>query len=243
MKLSSVILLSVLSSFAVAVAGGKVISLTDDNYERLTEGKTVFIKYFAPWCGYCKAIADDWEKLASDYDGNPVGLVAEVDCTTEDSMELCSDVEGFPTLKWGDPDSLEEYDGDRDYNSFVEFAKDNLKPMCGLSNIDLCDDEIKAAIKKFQDMTPEILDHTFNTVLTKIEDTEHEIAEKIEDLESQINDLIDEFELEKKKIKTDSYFNYMMAVVKSRSDEMPIPDDDDFDEDDFDDEMMMPDEL
>ena len=30
-------------------AAYKVPSLTPDNYDELTEGKTVFIKFFAPW--------------------------------------------------------------------------------------------------------------------------------------------------------------------------------------------------
>jgi hypothetical protein len=34
---------------AAAVANAEVASLTPDNYDALTDGKTVFIKFFAPW--------------------------------------------------------------------------------------------------------------------------------------------------------------------------------------------------
>ena len=39
-------------------------------------------------------------------------LVADVDCTTE-GKPLCEEngVQGFPTIKWGSPDALEDYEG------------------------------------------------------------------------------------------------------------------------------------
>ncbi len=45
MKLS----LSLLALAAATVNAGDVPSLTPDNYDELTDGKTVFIKFFAPW--------------------------------------------------------------------------------------------------------------------------------------------------------------------------------------------------
>lgn len=46
-----------LPSIAVALAlaasvNAEVPSLTPDNFDEMTDGKTVFIKYFAPWCEY-----------------------------------------------------------------------------------------------------------------------------------------------------------------------------------------------
>lgn len=40
---------SIFTLSILATASSKVINLTDDNYDRLTEGKIVFIKFFAPW--------------------------------------------------------------------------------------------------------------------------------------------------------------------------------------------------
>ena len=36
-------------ALAAATANASVASLTPDNYDSLTDGKTVFIKFFAPW--------------------------------------------------------------------------------------------------------------------------------------------------------------------------------------------------
>jgi thiol-disulfide isomerase/thioredoxin len=35
-----------------ASVNAEVPSLTPDNYDEMTDGKTVFIKFFAPWCKF-----------------------------------------------------------------------------------------------------------------------------------------------------------------------------------------------
>jgi hypothetical protein len=45
MKFSAAVLLSALAT----AAAYEVPSLTPDNYDELTDGKTVFLKFFAPW--------------------------------------------------------------------------------------------------------------------------------------------------------------------------------------------------
>merc|ERR1711988_1548664 len=77
------------------------------------------------------------------------------DCTSE-GKPLCeaNGVQGFPSIKWGDPSGLEDYQGGRDYEALKKFAKENLKPKCSPSNIDLCDDEKKKQIQELQAMDP-----------------------------------------------------------------------------------------
>merc|ERR1719217_1331709 len=89
-----------------------------------------------------------------EYKGSATALVADVDCTAE-GKSLCEEhgVRGYPTIKHGDPSALEDYQGGRSLKDFQEFAAENLKPVCSPTNIDLCDDEKKAEIKKFQDMS------------------------------------------------------------------------------------------
>merc|ERR1719461_1530815 len=86
-------------------------------------------------------------------------LVADVDCTAA-GKPLCdaNGVKGFPTLKYGDPSALEDYSGGRAFADLKKFAKENLKPMCSPTNIDLCDDDKKAEITKFTDMPDSELD-------------------------------------------------------------------------------------
>jgi protein disulfide-isomerase-like protein len=152
------------------------LELTADNWDAETAGKTVFVKFFAPWCGHCKKLKPDWDKLMAEFDGVKSGpqLVADVDCTTDGGKILCdaNGVRGYPTLKYGDPSALEDYQGGRDLETLKAFATKELKPMCSPNNIDLCDAEKKAEIEKFLALSDEDLDKM-------IQDKEQE-QEKVE---------------------------------------------------------------
>jgi len=52
----------------------------------------------------------DWDKLIADFEGSATQLVADVDCTAG-GKDLCDQngVRGYPTLKWGSPDDLQDY--------------------------------------------------------------------------------------------------------------------------------------
>merc|ERR1719410_948743 len=101
----------------------------------------------------------DWDKLIEAFADSKTAGVFDVDCTAE-GKPLCdaNGVRGYPTIKWGDPSNLEDYQGGRSYDDLKKFADENLKPMCSPSNIDLCDDEKKAEIEKFTAMGADELD-------------------------------------------------------------------------------------
>ena len=79
----------IIATAALACSTTTGLELTTKNFEEMTAGKTVFIKFFAPWCGHCKAMGPDWEKLMTEYKDHDVALVAEVDCTSDTGDELC----------------------------------------------------------------------------------------------------------------------------------------------------------
>lgn len=129
-------------------------------------------------------MAPDWEKLAQEWTGHAVGFIAEVDCTTE-GKPLCdaNGVRGFPTLKYGDPAGLEDYQGARKYDDLAKFATENLKPVCSVGNIDLCDDEKKGQIEKYLKLSTEDLDKSIATEeekLTKAEESFQEAVAKLQ---------------------------------------------------------------
>merc|ERR1719198_288042 len=135
-----------------------------------------------------------WDKLVKAYADSPSAIVADVDCTAE-GKPLCEEhgVQGFPTIKWGDPSSLEDYEGGRDYDDLETFATENLKPLCSPKNLDLCDDEKKAEIEKFMKMSTEDLE-------AEIEKKEAESKEAEETFDAEVQKLQEKYEaLEKEK--------------------------------------------
>jgi hypothetical protein len=91
-----------------------------------------------------------WDKLMDEFKDSKTALVGDVDCTAA-GKPLCDSngVQGFPTIKYGDPSNLEKYEGGRDLPALQKFASENLGPTCGPSNLELCNDEQKAMIEKF----------------------------------------------------------------------------------------------
>lgn len=181
--------------FLGLVAAVNGVELTPDNWDEVTAGKTVFLKFFAPWCGHCKKLKPDWDKLMDKFADSATQLVGDVDCTAE-GKPLCdaNGVRGYPTLKWGDPSALEDYKGGRDYKTLEKFATDNLKPICSPSNIDLCDDDKKAEIKKFQDMSDSDLDDLIKAEEKKMDDAEKDFKNEVQKLQETYQKLMEDKE-------------------------------------------------
>ena len=134
-----------------------------------------------------------WDKLWKVWKDSDVGLVAQVDCTDtgrDGGKALCKKfrIESFPTLKYGDPNDLEEYDGERTFEDLSSFAEENLVPICSSDRLDLCtDEEQKRMIQNYM-----VLDETKLQQLIKDEEIKLEEAEKT--FEAKIEHLSKEFE-------------------------------------------------
>ena len=130
-----------------------------------------------------------WDKLMDAFADSKTALVGDVDCTAA-GKPLCDSngVQGFPTIKWGDPSALEDYQGGRDFDGLKKFADENLKPMCSPSNIDLCDDDKKAEIKKFQDMSDDDLDAAIKEKEAENTKAEDDFKKFVEGLQKQYED-------------------------------------------------------
>jgi hypothetical protein len=108
-----------------------------------------------------------------EFKDSPTQLIADVDCTA-DGKALCDEngVRGYPTLKYGDPSDLQDYQGGRSLDDLKKFAAENLKPLCSVKNIDLCDATKKAQIEKYLAMPEAELKATVEAEEKKIEDAE-----------------------------------------------------------------------
>jgi len=155
----------------------------------------------------------DWDKLTAEFAGSDTQLIADVDCTTE-GKPLCdaNGVRGYPTLKWGDPADLQDYQGGRDYKTLETFAKENLKPMCSPKNIDLCEDDKKAEIKKFQAMSVEDLGKAIKEKEEEQEKVESDFKELVEGLQKTYQEANEKKDAALEAIK-DSGLGLMKAVL------------------------------
>jgi len=129
-----------------------------------------------------------WDKLAKLYADSKTAGVYDVDCTTE-GKDLCEThgVQGFPTIKYGDPSALEDYEGGRDFDALKTFAEENLKPMCSPSNIDLCEADKKKQIEELMAMSADALD-------AKIAEKEKEQKDAEAHFEAEVKKLQETYE-------------------------------------------------
>lgn len=182
------------------VASVSAIELTKDTYETETAGKTVFIKFYAPWCGHCKGMKPAWDKLMDEYASNPTVLVADVDCTKETDLCSANGVQGYPTLKHGDPSALEDYNGGRSFEDLAKFAGD-LKPSCSPANIALCSEEEKAKIAEVQAKSVADLEAFIAEGDAKISGLDKTFRDEVEKLQKQYESLMKEKEDGEKAVK------------------------------------------
>ena len=83
----------------VAANNEGLVSLNAETFKAHKEmGKTMLVKFFAPWCGHCKRLAPTYEELAQAMTENEDVIIAEVDCTQ--NGELCQQhgIRGYPTV-------------------------------------------------------------------------------------------------------------------------------------------------
>ena len=139
-----------LFGIATLALSASAIELTPDTWDAQTSGKTVFVKFFAPWCGHCKRMKPDWDKLMTEYADSDTVLVADVDCIGA-GKPLCDKVgvQGFPTIKHGNPDALEDYKGGRDLDALQSFAG-GLKPPCNPGTLEHCDEAQKVEVERLK---------------------------------------------------------------------------------------------
>jgi len=130
-----------------------------------------------------------------EFEASETALIADVDCTAE-GKDLCSKVgvKGYPTLKYGDPNNLEDYNGGREYDDLVTFAKENLGPTCGPDNMDLCDDDQKAKIESIIAKGLETLESEISALDESIKSAEDNFEEEVKKLQKTYEKLMEDKE-------------------------------------------------
>jgi len=154
-----------------------------------------------------------WDKLMEEFKDSKTALVGDADCTGS-GKALCDSVgvRGYPTIKQGDPNNLEDYKGGRDFDSLKKFAEENLGPTCGPANLDLCDDEKKALIEKFSKMSAADLAAAVKEKEEAAEKLESDFKAFVETLQKTYSDASEKKEKDVEEVKN-SGLGLMKAVA------------------------------
>lgn len=93
-----------------------------------------FIKFYAPWCHHCQAMAPTWVQLAKEMQGKL--NVGEVNC--EADKRLCKDarLRGYPTILFFRGGERVEYDGLRGIGDFIHYADKAIGLSHGVPEVD-----------------------------------------------------------------------------------------------------------
>ena len=192
------------------------LELTPDTWDTETAGKTVFVKFFAPWCGHCKAMKPAWDPLMDDYADSSNVLVADVDCIGS-GKALCDEVgvQGFPTVKFGDPSNLEDYKGGRDIDSLKTFAAE-LKPACNIATLENCSDEQKDTVAALKSSSLAELEAQVSKESEDRQSAETEFENAVKKLQAQYQQLVTEKQESLAEIKQKYNVAILKAVVQDK---------------------------
>ena len=193
------------------VAQTHALELTPETWDSALAGKTAFVKFFAPWCGHCKRMKPDWDKLMEKYEDSTTVVVADVDCIN-DGKPLCDKVgvKGFPTVKYGSLGNLEDYKGGRDFDSLDSFAQD-LQPPCNIDTLEHCSDEEKTLIDTLKEKSEDELQDLVTNELDERTSIEKTFETDVKKLQQQYQDLQKQKETDLISLKK----KYNIGVVKS----------------------------
>lgn len=113
-----------------------VLDLTDVTFEHQTQASTGqttgkwFVKFYAPWCGHCKALVPVWKELDErlQEENSQDGIViAKVDATKETQVAKRFKVQGYPKLVYFADRKMYPYVGGRDIDALYKFATGGYK--------------------------------------------------------------------------------------------------------------------
>lgn len=115
---------------------GVSVPLTAESFQSMVTmtQEPWFIKFYAPWCHHCQAMAPTWVQLAKEMQGKL--NVGEVNCDAE--KRLCKDarLRGYPTVLFFRGGERVEYDGLRGIGDFIHYADKAVGLSHGIPEVD-----------------------------------------------------------------------------------------------------------
>ncbi|KAF2636916.1 thioredoxin-like protein [Massarina eburnea CBS 473.64] len=118
---------------------GVSLSLTPETFQDMVTNTNEpwFIKFYAPWCHHCQAMAPNWLQMAREMKGKL--NIGEVNCEAE--KHLCKDagVKGYPSLLFFRGGERIEYHGMRGLGDLIDYAKNAVAISSGVADVNLAE--------------------------------------------------------------------------------------------------------
>jgi protein disulfide-isomerase len=142
---------------------GVVEVLNLEKFEKLVTNtmEPWFIKFYAPWCHHCQALAPNWSNLARQMRGNL--NIGQVNCDEEKKLCKQAGVRGYPTMLLYRGAERVEYDGMRGIGDLLSYAEKVAAVRAGVQDVDA------EAFKKMEE-TEEVIFTYFYDHATTSED-------------------------------------------------------------------------
>jgi len=143
-----------------------------------------------------------WDKLIGEYADSKTILIADVDCTAG-GKALCDQigVRGYPTIKYGDPNDLQDYKGGRSFDDLKKHAE-TLGPSCGPAHLDLCDEDKKKTITEYQGLGAEKREEMIKAKEAEMEKLESDFKTFVDGLQKQYKEASEKKEKDVEAIKS-----------------------------------------
>lgn len=105
------------------------------------------IKFYQPWCGFCKQIKPAWDQLADEV--NESVFIADVNCSEEPDLCRINRISGYPTIKVYLDGEVAPYEGGRSFEEMYDFVYETLAAHCIIEHPDECDAKSQTYLKKW----------------------------------------------------------------------------------------------
>ena len=100
----------------------------DDPKKVFSSTKPTMVLFYAPWCGHCKTMKPEYERLREKYKKNSNKNVVMINCDDHKEVASKAGVQGFPTLRlYKNPkdDKYVDYEGPRTADAIDTYLSDN----------------------------------------------------------------------------------------------------------------------
>jgi protein disulfide-isomerase-like protein len=103
-------------------------SSDDDPKKVFSSTKPTMVLFYAPWCGHCKSMKPEYERLREKYNKIPNKNVVMINCDDHKDFASKTGIQGFPTLRlYKNPkdNKYVDYEGPRTADAIETFLSEN----------------------------------------------------------------------------------------------------------------------